>query len=313
MKNFYETQKIVWVNHEPYFFPERNAQRFDVYDETGMLGFCYVAPQPRNGKGWYSRSNDEDGERGPFGTRAEALRAMLGECESPKGNRIVEPDMSGKIIYEREIVLVQPFPLQGARLRLNEGGGRPPLSPWTSVACAIVQTNPSGQAHAILSTDDPGASFRPVEAADNLGLLPEDRTVVDFETFHTLISAYTASVNNVDNLRALCVLLEKHAPAMRFVPAHLVPALKDGDRFIARMFLRHDLSKYQAIARFGPEEYQQPKKTFLDALGITVGEDCDHIISGWYAFNDIDKAVEMKIRAPADSGVVIHPVSYEYV
>lgn len=310
MKNFYETQRIVWISHDPHFFPARNAHRFDVFDGDGTrLGVC-IAERSNRGMGWFFER--EDGRSGPYPNRAAALRALVGEDPEETRRERELDTMSQKIIFEREVVLIQPHPLQGVRFSLNENRPGNQLSPWTSVACAIVQTSPQGDQHAVVTTDDPGALFQPVKEADRLGLLPQARTALTPEAFAIFVSAYTSSMNNLDNVRALAMLIEEHAPDMRFMPEHLVPVLRDGDRFLGRMFLRYDLSKYQAVARFGPEENQQPKKAQLDALGVHEG-DCDHLISGWYAFHNIERAVEVKIRAPADWAMTIHAVSREYL
>lgn len=311
MKNHYEARKIVWVSHDPIFFPDRNAHRFEVFDgdDGRRIGTCTVQKQSKNGVGWIALTDTT--RSGPYPTRAGALRALVGEDPAEK-TRSIESDMTAKIIFEREIVLIQPHPLKGTRLALNENRPSPELSPWTSVACAVVQTSPQGVQHAVVTADDPNALFQPVKESDALGLLPESRTTLSAEDFSVFVSAYTTSMNNLDNVRALAMLIEKYAPAMRFIPQHLVPSLRDGDRFLGRIFMRYDLSKFQALARFGPEEHQQPKKAHLEAIGFR-DEDCEHIVSGWYAFHDIDRAIEMKIRAPADMGMVVHAVSREYV
>lgn len=206
-------------------------------------------------------------------------------------------------IYGRDLVWVRPHPLEVGTHRL--GSEMLMSAKWmlNSVIAAVQQTNPRTGSHVVLREDNPMFDFQPAKLAmEHLGE-PANVTILGPEQFDEFVHNYVAGVNNLEALKQVVHAVEKHAPALRFMPKHLHYLLDAASehpqgqyRHLPRMFLRYDLTDYECLVWLNRSNGQvSPKK--LPEWQINPNRIL-HIGGAWYAFESLDEAVTAKFFAP---------------
>ena len=228
-------------------------------------------------------------------------------------------------IYHRGVVWVQPHPLsvRHEKVRAEYSGVR-----WTagSVASCMVMEKPNGEFHVAVREDSKMFDFQP--GLLGLELLHEEHdvtTVTELSpgAFDEMFAYFSASLKNAANIAKLIPIVERHAPAFRFVPQHLQHVIIDAippevldekivsvnswDREknyrvnLVRSFLRYDLSDFEAIVWLDtPNRYSghQVSPKLIGEYGLQE-ERILNIGMAWYAVKTLDEAIEAKLRSKA--------------
>lgn len=203
-------------------------------------------------------------------------------------------------LFRREIVWVQPNPRKIERRDMKDGVLNMQDTLLNSVATALIQTTPRGVEHVVLRHDGPYFDFQPAkEVVKFLGTDESAITRLSPEDFDEFAKAYSGGTNNYNALRQIVASVEKHAPAFRFIPTHLHYLVNGKDDFsnpyrnLPRMFLRHDLTEYEALVWVNRAVGQISPKKFLE--WNVDPKQLLHTGEAWYAFPKLEDAVSLKV------------------
>ncbi len=127
-----------------------------------------------------------------------------------------------------------------------------------------------------------------------------DATMLSPEDFDEFATLYTTGEGNTNKMPLLVSEIERLAPSLRFLPRHLQHLVSHFEAneytILCRIFLRHDLTDYEALVWLSRTPHQL-KQRVLDEAGVDTSRML-HVTGGWYAVPTIEDAISLKFKMP---------------